>query len=267
MPEWCRKQKTQPCDPKASRILSAINKRNKLHDALLSAMQFILPWARPKPEIDSFVLQQGFCQHIRNLPFGVSPHWLSLPAGPTWGLRACSQVVMHAVHRMLEDLKAALAWQHRFKGSLRSAASGGAVKHAESSWHVVAGQHVQEIEQSSSAFSVSVWRFQFALRVSFMHWKGSPGSWKSQPNLTWHNRGKWARKRCQPLQNQNKGRRGRELPHSSCASLGRGRHAQSCAKSPWNSSHHLLPNRWIWFSWYFILWQVFTVFKSVLFKS
>ena len=44
--------------------------------------------------------------------------------------------------------------------------------------------------------------------------------------------GKMSGKRCQPLQNQNKGRRGRELPHSSCASLGRGRHAQSCAKSP-----------------------------------
>jgi len=48
-------------------------------------------------------------------------------------------------------------------GSLRSAASGGAVKQAESSGHVVAGQHFQEIQQSSSKlFSLFVWRFQCA---------------------------------------------------------------------------------------------------------
>ena len=53
---------------------------------------------------------------------------------------------------------------------------------------------------------------------------------KESPKFTMVQQVKWARKRCQPLQNQNRGRRGRELPAGSCTSLGRGWHTQKWCK-------------------------------------
>jgi hypothetical protein len=124
-------------------------------------------------------------------------------------------------------------------GSLRSAASGGAVKQAESSGHVVAGQHFQEIQQSSSKlFSLSLWRFQFALRVSFMHRKGPAGSWKSHPNLPWYNRWNEREKDVSHCKTRTKagGAANSLLALAPWVEVGT---RKSGAKSSWSSSHYV----------------------------
>ena len=94
----------------------------------------------------------------------------------------------HAVHRMLQNFKTGLAWQHRFWEAW-------GVLHRVVQWNKqnlvdmwLQDQNSNKYSKAPQSYSHCLFGVSNALRVSFMHWKGSAGSWKSHPNLPWYNR-------------------------------------------------------------------------------
>ena len=186
----------------------------------------------PKPEIDSFVLQQGFCEHVRNLPLRVSPHWLSLPAGPPWSFRAeqhatawcmlfiaCSKTSRRAWHGSIDSGKleeCCIGWCSETCRIERTCG-------CRTTFPRNTAKLLKAILIVSLAFPICAPRvFHAQERTGWIL--------KESPKFTMVQQVNWARKRCQPLQNQNRGRRGRELRDGSCTSLGRGWHTQKGRK-------------------------------------